>query len=529
MPFVADTQTSGFRPDKKTFGGFVGNLVDSTGKLVGDTASAIIHPVQTAKSLYGLGSGIVQLLIPGEQGNEKIAKAVGKFYADRYGGLDKAWNSFYNDPAGVAADLSTVLGIGAGAFKVAGMGKTAKVLSTASKIADPLNIGSKLPKQFKGASLKMSIGNNLEDLGNNMAFSGLHDPKIQKNIRAISGKTPLQLSEQYQTWSRDPASVQRAIEGIDALRSAKLKGKTVDIRQVMKDLNDSINILDGDISDNANIQRNYLIAKREEISRAVNSMGSPEILPDTGWNELNPEMKRTTSVQPILTRFDQPAEMVVKLRKQIGKDIPKNGWNVGAADSAKGEAAKSIYRSLKNRINEIDPSLKQAGKDESALIRMKELFENEQARSAARNNISLGDQIIGTGAYAMGKLPAMAATLATKKLITSPRGVEVASKMTAAAGKAIKNASVPKKAKNVFSLGYQAGRLGRMTNAQSPQSGEPIPKTIQTKSLQSYKPSVPQPASTPYVEPEKIKAKSNVFKSKSSFGKIPRVRVGNFV
>lgn len=136
---------------------------------------------------------------------------------------------------------------------------------------------------------------------------------------------------------------------------------------------------------------------------------------------------------------------------------------------------------------------------------------------------------MGAGTFAAGGLPTAVGTLLAKRAITSPKGIEIVSKTFAKAGDLVKTASVPEKVKNVFSAGYGASRVGRMVNESSRQSKSGVQEKVQTKSLQSYKPSVPQSASAPYVEPEKIKAKSNVFKSKSSFGKVPRLRVGNFV
>jgi len=108
------------------------NFVPSSKQLVKDTIEMITHPVQTAKSLYELGSGVVQLAIPGEQGNEDTARAVGQHFADRYGSIKKAKETFATDPAGFAVDALGVitggasLGVGvakAGAKAVSKVGK----------------------------------------------------------------------------------------------------------------------------------------------------------------------------------------------------------------------------------------------------------------------------------------------------------------------------------------------------------------------------------------------------------------------
>ena len=90
----------------------------------------ITHPVQTAKSLYELGSGIVQLAIPGEQGNEDTARAVGQHFVDRYGSIEKAKETFATDPAGFAVDAVGVITGGA----AVGVGVTKAGAKAASKI-----------------------------------------------------------------------------------------------------------------------------------------------------------------------------------------------------------------------------------------------------------------------------------------------------------------------------------------------------------------------------------------------------------
>ena len=59
--------------------------VDESGiQLLKDITTPIFHPIQTAKDLKNLGSSIINLIRPGEQGNEQLAKEVGNIF-----GVDK--------------------------------------------------------------------------------------------------------------------------------------------------------------------------------------------------------------------------------------------------------------------------------------------------------------------------------------------------------------------------------------------------------------------------------------------------------
>ena len=113
------------------------NIPESAGKFAGSIYDAVRHPIDTAENIYKLGSGIVQLAIPGEQGNEETAKAVGRFFADRYGSMDAVKKTFETDPVGFLADASALLtGGGTMAAKLPGLSKISGLSKVASQAAD---------------------------------------------------------------------------------------------------------------------------------------------------------------------------------------------------------------------------------------------------------------------------------------------------------------------------------------------------------------------------------------------------------
>jgi len=109
----------------------VKNVPSSAKKLVTDIGTAVISPIETAKSLGGLALGLVQKIIPGEQESEKYVDALVQNYADRFGSVEKAKETFVNDPVGFLADTAGLLLAGGGAIK--GVGAVTK-LKTLSKL-----------------------------------------------------------------------------------------------------------------------------------------------------------------------------------------------------------------------------------------------------------------------------------------------------------------------------------------------------------------------------------------------------------
>ena len=125
-----------YNPNQNAFIQAILNAPSSARQLLNDIITPILSPIQTAKDLTALGSSVVNLIRPGEQGNEELAKQVGKFFADRYGGLENIKQTFATDPMGLLSDVSILLTGGATLAPKASA--TANVLSKASKIASPI-------------------------------------------------------------------------------------------------------------------------------------------------------------------------------------------------------------------------------------------------------------------------------------------------------------------------------------------------------------------------------------------------------
>ena len=55
------------------------NIPGSAAQFAKDITAPIHSPIQTGKGIYGLAKGLVQMLVPGEQGSEENARNVGRF------------------------------------------------------------------------------------------------------------------------------------------------------------------------------------------------------------------------------------------------------------------------------------------------------------------------------------------------------------------------------------------------------------------------------------------------------------------
>lgn len=118
------------------------NFPSSFQNLIGNIVTAIANPLETGKSILDVGAGALQNVLPeklvkavGEdKQSREMARKVGEFYAERYGTGEGFKRAIAEDPAGVLADLSTVL---SGGSMVAPRA-VAQPLSRAATMVDPL-------------------------------------------------------------------------------------------------------------------------------------------------------------------------------------------------------------------------------------------------------------------------------------------------------------------------------------------------------------------------------------------------------
>jgi len=123
------------------------NVLPSASKFAGGIWEMVSHPVQTAKNIGQLGSSVISLVRDGEQGNEQLARDVGQFFADRYGGFENVAQTLRDDPVGFLADASMILTGGAmisARVPTVMAGAVAKNINKVAVAIDPINAGVKV-------------------------------------------------------------------------------------------------------------------------------------------------------------------------------------------------------------------------------------------------------------------------------------------------------------------------------------------------------------------------------------------------
>jgi hypothetical protein len=291
---------------------------------------------------------------------------------------------------------------------------------------------------------------------------GLGDPKKQKQIKYISGKTLGELIEQYNLYGNTAGDAYNALDNIRDQKKSILSasGKPLSVQDILKEFDrkiSKISLKDAEGADNLATQRNELLRRKQQF---INSVTFDK------------------NFTPLQIDFDE----VERLKRNVGGDISDNKFNADAIQTAKSDVARSTYNVYKDAFNSLDPRLKQLGKDESAIMTARELFENNSARESARNNMSLSDYISGGAALGATANPLLAAgVLVGKKAMESPLGVKAISKTMQGVGNVVSNAKMPKAVKPITTGAYNLGRADRILNPyaakpekpQSPQQSQP--------------------------------------------------------
>jgi len=204
-----------------------------------DIVTPLLDPIGTAKSLVELGAGIVQLAIPGEQANEQQARAVGQYFANRYGGFENLKQTIAKDPVGFLGDASIILtGGGALATRVGPLAKTAEKVKSVGQAIDPLT--GKVTQTLVGAPISAVLGTTTgvgrEAVSEAYQSSVAGGERAQAFKEGLRGKAKLEdIVEEGKKGVSEMAS-QRKSQYLRSMEGVKASKKTIDFDPIKKDV-----------------------------------------------------------------------------------------------------------------------------------------------------------------------------------------------------------------------------------------------------------------------------------------------------
>lgn len=306
----------------------VKNFPSSVGSMLGDIYQAVSSPVQTTKAVLDLGAGILQNALPerlvqavGEdKASRDLAAKVGQHYVERYGSVEGAKRALATDPAGVMADLSTVLTGGAMLPT-----RAAPALATAARAVDPLMLAARTT----GKTLDVLGGATKAGLG---LQTGVGSEAISQAYQA--GKTGGEMSDLFK------ANLRGEVPQLEVLDAAKQNLAEMAIerqriyREGMKNIKGDKTILSLTGVDNAVKQALNKITFKGQVKNEVafERLSEAQAKVDA-WRKLDP------------AQFHTP-EGLDALKQQIGDILEKIPYEQKTALNSVNE----VYNGIKSEI-----------------------------------------------------------------------------------------------------------------------------------------------------------------------------------
>lgn len=190
------------------------NLFPSAVQFGKDITYPIREPLEFAKNIYTLGKGVAELAIPGEQENEKVAKDVGRFLANRYGGMENIKKTIAQDPVGFMSDAASILTFG-GTLAAKAPGQVGTIASKAVKAGeyvDPLMLAGKTAK---------GLGSGVAELSGKLTGGGSEALKIGVKAGQEGGKSSSTFLRNIFKKESPEVTVDKAKAGIAEMKSRK--------------------------------------------------------------------------------------------------------------------------------------------------------------------------------------------------------------------------------------------------------------------------------------------------------------------
>lgn len=455
--------------------GTVGNIIPSAGKTLWGLGEAAINAVNpdlsknTLANIGRLGMGAVQKLDPTEgkliakatsfgspikaydeahgvsTDYQPQAEAVGKFYKDRYGGVENIKKTLYEDPTGAALDVATVLSGAGGLVKGAGtLTKSAKIaqigrgLETAGELTNPLSLASK----GVGAVARPIISRTkplIAGIGEDLSVRALKPSKPQlTNFEEATG-VPFKEYVKSEGISGDAQSaysqIQSKIKPLQEKYNAMTRsGKEVDVQKYADALRkQALEILDKDRSASARSVAEKLW-NEADMQQSMGNM-TDTVLTNTKSSQFS-KVPGGVMSDPIAANFSKESGIA---GVRALEDISKGSSDIGR----KLKLAREFEDIVKNQAN--------LSKGTQIFNTVKPAFAGFMTGAAS------GSFVPGVGNLAGGLAGAGSAIA-----LNNPKVMSLLGQYLQKAGKVGSRAKLPKT--NIFSKLVKGAQISRMVN-----------------------------------------------------------------
>jgi Transglycosylase-like domain len=460
-------------------GGFIDNVLNSAGNVIGGIANAVLHPIKTvegiANTVIGAGEGASNTILGTHFDNTQTQtfNAVKDYFGKRYGGgsLDEIvhniGHTFYTDPVGAALDLSTFLdGVG-GAVGV--VGKIADVSKAAelAKASDFISTASGILKSSDPAAIKaLTTPGELTKIANAVKIAGKYTnplapvTKLGDLIGVGQTKTGTSLAKSALGLSTDE-SANFAINNIKIRSANKMLAQATDIgknywQQIQGLLGNKIDevVTPHDITNTL-----HTMTMEDGSLRFPNAVFKPE--------EIQTDVEKVLgSINAKLAEKFNNGTLTLADANQVAARLGEKAYRVGVdvhTIKLGSQEISAVRDAFRNIIKEKVPETKPLFNQYQAAINVRKGLAKIAASKGGSHLVKPSDiAALGLGAMHGGAPSAIAAEIGKKVLSSTPSKLLGAKVLT-------KTAKITQKtSKIVGKYGKYAAEAGIISNQGSP-------------------------------------------------------------
>jgi hypothetical protein len=382
---------------------FAKNVVKSGANMIGGIGTAISHPLNTLEGIGGtligtaeLVPGVTKLLDAfGMPTSKPYVDALANHYKQKYGSWDGLKKALYEDPVGVAGDVSIVAG-GTGAVargtgilaktagmtKVAGMaGKVGEIAGAVSSATDPVQLAAKAAKMVIPAGAATRL------------YESALKPSLGKqNLPRIASELQTGLKENIPISQGGIDKIGDLVDDLqskisDTISANNSAGKTINPQAVAGRLADTEKTFAAQVNPNADL-RAIARSKREFLNKYAIKDKAGNI---TGYKDI-------------------PVEDAQALKTGTYKQLKSKSY--GELKGAEIEAQKALARGIKEELVTAIPELAELNARESKLLQLQPILEKAVARIRNHQLFGIGTPLAAAGAEAVTGNPKIALAVA---------------------------------------------------------------------------------------------------------------------
>lgn len=368
----------------------VGAIGQSGAEYLGNTAQAILHPIQTAQGIGNMALGAAQKFVPGTQPQEVYADAVGEFVKNRYKNFDAFRETWKRDPVGVAADAATIL-TGGGALvgkvgtasKLSTMARVGQGVGRAGQVLDPLTVtlqAAKLPGRALSRGMQATGASAINQLikPSNRQFAFGKNPGMAVAKEGIVASSLEDLAAKV--GQRRQSIGQQIGQAMDI---PQVSSQTVNVADSLSPINESIQTLRKNPRTNASAIQRLENLRDDLLGVVVNPDGTETLTRDL------------TKMKP---------RQVFELKQMVG-DLTK--WTENISDDAVANASlKKVYSNLRGSIERVVPGVKSLNERYANLLEAERAAKNQAYASMRRTPFGLPEMILGGPGVVSGRFDA---------------------------------------------------------------------------------------------------------------------------